>query len=98
MLLGDWRRRDVFVQVEVYPSVGSSSLIVYFQKMLESPDMWCALSLSATKTTDGWLKTLVRLMVKYNCFEVSGCCSSTPSYEFCDPLGYCCPSGIIWLC
>ena len=44
-----------------------------------------------TEATDGGLNTLIRLMVKCSCLEVPGCCSSTATYEVCDPLGCCCP-------
>ena len=44
-----------------------------FPKLLESPEILCAFSLLETKATVGGFKTLVGLMVKCSCLEVSGC-------------------------
>ena len=43
-----------------------------FPKMLDSPEMLCALSLP-----ESGLKTLLGLMVICSCLEVRGCCLST---------------------
>ena len=48
-----------------------------FTKMLESPEILCALSSPVTEATDDGLKALDGLMVKYSCLEVMGSCSST---------------------
>ena len=48
-----------------------------FPKILESPEMLCALSLPVTEATEGGLKCLIGLMVTRSCLEVPGCCLST---------------------
>ena len=68
----------------------------YTPKMLENPEMLCALSLPVKDASDSVWKTLLGLMVKCSCLEVSGCCSSTIRYEVCVPLGCNCPCVFIW--
>ena len=60
--------------------------------------MLCVLSLHVTEATGGGFNALVRLMVKCNCLEVPGCCSTTTRYEVCGLLGCCCPLGTTLLC
>ena len=65
-------------------------------KMLESPEMLCALSSPVTEATDDGLKDLLRLMMKCSCLEVLGCWSSTTTWKVYGPLGCCCPLDTTW--